>query len=85
MFTNLTIAGGIGALLGIALVWLIEPAETGGIGFLILIPTVAFTVLGGILSLLFGKKKTKKKASDDKDNGKSDDETSKAQTGDDSG
>jgi hypothetical protein len=44
MLAKLAIGGGLGFLLGIALVWWVEPAEAGGTGLLILIPTVACTV-----------------------------------------
>lgn len=57
MLKNLGIAGGLGALLGLALIWWLEPSNAGGIGLLLFIPTVVCTTLGGILSLLLGKQK----------------------------
>jgi len=51
---KLGVGGGIGFLIGIVLVWWIEPTTTGGIFLLIVIPVVVCTVVGGIVFL--GKK-----------------------------
>jgi predicted phage tail protein len=57
MIKNIGIASALGGLLGFALIWWAEPSNAGGIGWLILVPTLICAVLGGIVSLLFGKKK----------------------------
>jgi hypothetical protein len=49
---KLGVGGGIGFLVGIALVWWIEPTTTGGIFLLIVIPVV----ICGIVSALLGRK-----------------------------
>jgi hypothetical protein len=74
MFKNLSIGGGVGLLIGLALVWQIEPTEAGGIGLLVLIPIAICTALGGALSL------GKNKRSDESGSKRTDDETSKDQT-----
>jgi len=81
MPTNLGVGAGLGALLGVALIWWIEPSNAGGKGLLLFISIAACTTVGGILSLLFGKKK--KPDDKRKDNSKSDEETSNDQTRDD--
>jgi hypothetical protein len=53
--TGLGIGGGIGALIGIALVAIIEPANAGGIGLLLFISVVFFTTLGLVGGRLLGK------------------------------
>jgi hypothetical protein len=52
---KLGISGGIGFLLGLAIVSWVEPTTTGGIVLLIAIPVVLCTIIGGLISKLFGR------------------------------
>jgi hypothetical protein len=80
MAKNLGVGGGLGALLGLFLIWWLEPSNAGGIGLLLFIPTVICTTIGGILSL-FCKKKVCKKNKEPGD--KEDKSTSKEKNQDD--
>jgi hypothetical protein len=66
---GLGVAGGIGVLIGIGLVFYIRPTENGGVGFLIALPTIICTTIGGIIVALRGKKENGngKDATDDND------------------
>ena len=55
---KLGVSGGVGFLLGLVAVWWVEPTTGGGIVLLIVICVVASTVIGGIVSRLFGQKGT---------------------------
>ena len=44
---NLSSSGGIGFLIGVLLVWWIQPTNSGGVGILIAISIVFCTVVGG--------------------------------------
>lgn len=50
------VSGGLGFLLGLAAVWWVEPTTEGGITIIIAIFVIASTVIGGIVSYLFGKR-----------------------------
>jgi uncharacterized membrane protein YfcA len=54
---KLGISGGVGALIGLAAVWWVEPTTTEGTVLLILIWVLIFMVLGGIITHFFGTKK----------------------------
>jgi hypothetical protein len=47
---KLGVSGGIGLLIGIALVWWVEPTSTGGTVLLLVICIIGSTVLGGVIS-----------------------------------
>jgi hypothetical protein len=53
---KLGIGGGIGVLVGLVLVWWIEPTTDGGRAILMLISIVFCTTVGGIVAALLGKK-----------------------------
>jgi hypothetical protein len=55
---DLGLAGGVGALIGIILVWYIRPTEPGGIAFLIALPMIICAAISGIITALRGKPKT---------------------------
>jgi hypothetical protein len=56
LIKDLGVAGGVGALIGIILVFYIEPTEAGGIALLVAIPIMIATIIG---VLLRGKGKEK--------------------------
>jgi len=56
VLAKLGISGGIGFLIGLAVVSWIEPTTNGGADLLIVISVIACTTIGGIVSKLFGKK-----------------------------
>jgi hypothetical protein len=76
MIAKLSLGGLIGALIGLAFVWWIEPTEAGGMGLLIVIPTAAGAAIGGIF---FPSGKGKRTEDGGKD--ESEDDTSNGQTG----
>jgi hypothetical protein len=65
---RLSIAGGIGVLIGIGLVAYIRPTENGGVAILIAIPVIVCTTVGGMITALFRKKE--KGGDKDADKGK---------------
>jgi nitrogen fixation-related uncharacterized protein len=75
MFAKLGLGGLIGALIGIAFVWWIEPTDAGGTGLLIVTPIAVGAVIGGIF---FPSGKGKQSEGGDKEEPKG--ETSNGQT-----
>jgi hypothetical protein len=63
---KLGISGGIGFLIGLAIVTWVGPTTTGGTALLIAIPIALCTIIGGLISKLFGKK-DKSHINDDQD------------------
>jgi hypothetical protein len=55
VIAKLGVGGGIGFLVGIVLVWWIEPTTDGGAMILIVIPIAFCATVGGIVSALRGK------------------------------
>jgi hypothetical protein len=54
---KLGIGGAVGVLIGLAIVWWVEPDTTGGTLLLILIPVIICSVIGVALSAIFGGKR----------------------------
>jgi hypothetical protein len=57
MLKDIGIGGGLGALLGILLIAWIEPTNAGGVALLLFISVVLCTTIGGVLSLIFRRKR----------------------------
>jgi uncharacterized membrane protein YbhN (UPF0104 family) len=56
MLKDTGIGAGLGALLGILLIALIEPANAGGVALLLFISVSLCTTIGGVLSLILRRK-----------------------------
>jgi hypothetical protein len=56
IITKLGFSGALGALLGFAMVFWVEPTTTGGSILIVIIWVLVFIVAGEIISKLLGKK-----------------------------
>jgi hypothetical protein len=63
---KLGLGGGIGVIIGIAIVLWIQPTTNGGTAILIVIPIIVCTTIGGIASAFRGRNKTENKVSSGK-------------------
>jgi hypothetical protein len=56
VLTKIGLSGGLGALIGFAMIIWVQPTTTGGSLLLLFVGVVTCVVVGEIISRLFGKK-----------------------------